>query len=117
MRSASAALAQVLSTGASGHLLPHTVRQRVVLARAAEGKKEEIVPDTSYAFVSQNQDTLRALPLYAGGLGVVSLLANRALSGIAPVVDASSSQSRADVLGEARCGASWGEVWLMAARW
>lgn len=68
------------------------------MARAA--KQEEVEPDSSYSWVNQNQGTLRALPLYAGAAGVVSLLANRALSGIAPVVDASSSQSRADVLGE-----------------
>ncbi|EFJ45988.1 hypothetical protein VOLCADRAFT_45232, partial [Volvox carteri f. nagariensis] len=49
--------------------------------------------------VAQNAEVFRALPLYAGGLGVVSLLLNRTLSGIAPVVDASSSQSRADVVG------------------
>ncbi len=57
------------------------------------------MPDQSYGLVSQNQDVFRALPLYAGGTGVAALLLNRALSGIAPIVDASSSQSRADVLG------------------
>lgn len=96
MHSAALLLSRVHSAGALNQLPPHIERQRAVHTKA---QKEETVPDTSYAFVSQYQDSLRALPLYAGGLGVVSLLANRALSGIAPVVDASSSQSRADVLG------------------
>lgn len=106
------------------------------------------MPDASYDFVARSQGLVRSLPLWAGGLGFASLLANRTLSGvsnprgslaaraahaphapalptlgmprhvasacrdadaggcvhlsllqIAPVVDASSSQSRADVLG------------------
>lgn len=64
---------------------------------STSGKPEE--PDISYDFVAQNAGLMRALPLWAGGLGIASLIANRVLSGIAPVVDASSSQSRADVLG------------------
>lgn len=40
----------------------------------------------------------RGLPLWSGGVGFISILANRALSEVEPVVDASSSQSRADVL-------------------
>lgn len=43
-------------------------------------------------------DTLRAAPLAAGAVGILATLGNRIFSGIAPVVDASSSQSRADVL-------------------
>ncbi|PNH03732.1 hypothetical protein TSOC_010182 [Tetrabaena socialis] len=66
---------------------------------AAKKASEAPVPDQSFGLVSANADLFRALPLYAGGLGVVSLLLNRTFSGIAPVVDASSSQSRADVLG------------------
>lgn len=61
-------------------------------------KQEELVPDQSYGLVAQNQEFFRGLPLYAGGVGVAALLLNRAVSGIAAVVDASSSQSRADVL-------------------
>ncbi|KAL0032202.1 hypothetical protein WJX77_010710 [Trebouxia sp. C0004] len=45
-----------------------------------------------------NASRLRALPLVAGASGIVGVLLNRILSGVAPVVDASSSQSRADVL-------------------
>lgn len=68
-------------------------------AEVAKSETAAPVPDQSFGVVAQNQALFRALPLYAGGLGVASLLLNRALSGIAPVVDASSSQSRADVLG------------------
>ncbi|MEW5301669.1 MAG: hypothetical protein WDW36_004514 [Sanguina aurantia] len=57
------------------------------------------VPDVSYDFVANNLKTFRALPLYTGIAGITTLLFNRVFSGIAPVVDASSSQSRADVLG------------------
>eukprot|EP00882_Tetradesmus_deserticola_P023022 GHRQ01025049.1.p1 GENE.GHRQ01025049.1~~GHRQ01025049.1.p1 ORF type:complete len:182 (+),score=54.05 GHRQ01025049.1:227-772(+) len=60
---------------------------------------QEQVPDASYDFVSRNQGLVRSLPLWAGSVGLVGLLANRTLSGIAPIVDAGSSQSRADVLG------------------
>lgn len=40
------------------------------------------VPDMTYGFVGQNQGFLRALPLYAGGFGIVSVLLNRAVSGV-----------------------------------
>ncbi|GFR49307.1 hypothetical protein Agub_g11329, partial [Astrephomene gubernaculifera] len=69
-------------------------------ARASVRKPAEApVPDQSFGLVARNAELFRGLPLYAGGLGVASLLLNRTLSGIAPIVDASSSQSRADVLG------------------
>eukprot|EP00775_Hariotina_reticulata_P011129 gene11129-11283_t len=68
-------------------------------SRACPHHAANMVVDASYDFVSKNQNIVRSLPLWTGGLGFVSLLANRTLSGIAPVVDASSSQSRADVLG------------------
>jgi hypothetical protein len=80
-----------------GHRAVKTAKLRFSPCRA--GKGQAPVPDQSYGLVAQNADLFRALPLYAGGVGVASLLLNRALSGIAPVVDASSSQSRADVLG------------------
>ena len=41
---------------------------------------------------------MRAGPLFVGAAAAVSLLTNRVFSGVAPVADASSSQSRADVL-------------------
>eukprot|EP00878_Enallax_costatus_P009874 GHUV01010311.1.p1 GENE.GHUV01010311.1~~GHUV01010311.1.p1 ORF type:complete len:311 (+),score=99.09 GHUV01010311.1:286-1218(+) len=74
------------------------LKQRTCLRVRAAADQEQ-VPDASFDFVARNQNFVRSVPLWAGGLGFVSLLANRTLSGIAPVVDASSSQSRADVLG------------------
>lgn len=38
------------------------------------------------------------MPIAVGVLGFVALLLNRTISGVAPVVDASSSQSRVDIL-------------------
>ncbi|XP_028801897.1 protein COFACTOR ASSEMBLY OF COMPLEX C SUBUNIT B CCB4, chloroplastic-like, partial [Neltuma alba] len=49
-------------------------------------------------WVSQNDDTVRTLPIYIGAASLLVVLFNRALYGIAPVADASSSQSRADLL-------------------
>eukprot|EP00879_Flechtneria_rotunda_P015530 GHRR01016241.1.p1 GENE.GHRR01016241.1~~GHRR01016241.1.p1 ORF type:complete len:184 (+),score=38.41 GHRR01016241.1:206-757(+) len=76
---------------------PSVSRHLQFQARAAADQEQ--VPDASYDFVARNQNLVRSLPLWAGTLGFVSLLANRTLSGIAPIVDAGSSQSRADVLG------------------
>lgn len=42
-------------------------------------------------------EVFRALPLAAGGIGIIGVVANRVVSGIAPVVSAGSAQSRADV--------------------
>ncbi|KFK40848.1 hypothetical protein AALP_AA2G049300 [Arabis alpina] len=65
-------------------------------------------------FVSNNDDTVRSLPIYVGGASLLAVLFNRALSGIAPVADASSSQSRADLLalGLAVTNLLTGLVWL-----
>ncbi|MED6154903.1 hypothetical protein PIB30_000404 [Stylosanthes scabra] len=49
-------------------------------------------------WVSQNDDVVRTLPIYVGAASLLTVLLNRALSGIAPVADAGSSQSRADLL-------------------
>ena len=46
----------------------------------AESKPE--VPDVTFNFVAQNQGAFRALPLYAGGLGIVSILVNRVVAGV-----------------------------------
>ena len=59
-------------------------------------------PDADW--VTSNSDAVRAAPLVAGGASVVALLLNRVLSGVAPVADAGSSQSRADVLCLAMAG-------------
>ncbi|KAH0942886.1 hypothetical protein HID58_002523 [Brassica napus] len=65
-------------------------------------------------FVSRNDDSVRSLPIYVGGASLLAVLFNRAVSGIAPVADASSSQSRADLLalGLAVTNLLTGLVWL-----
>lgn len=65
-------------------------------------------------WVSNNDDTVRSLPIYVGGFSLLAVLFNRTLSGIAPVADASSSQSRADLLalGLAVTNILTGLVWL-----
>ncbi|CAI0386677.1 unnamed protein product [Linum tenue] len=72
--------------------------------------KQDLIPD----WVSRNDDTVRSLPIYVGGASLVAVLVNRAVSGIAPVADASSSQSRADLLtlGLAVTSILTGLVWL-----
>ncbi|KAL0689901.1 hypothetical protein Bca4012_089579 [Brassica carinata] len=40
-------------------------------------------------FVSRNDDSVRSLPIYVGGASLLAVLFNRAVSGIAPVADAS----------------------------
>ncbi|KAI0502168.1 hypothetical protein KFK09_017115 [Dendrobium nobile] len=49
-------------------------------------------------WVSGNDVAARSLPIFTGGISLVVVLLNRTFSGIAPVADASSSQSRADIL-------------------
>ncbi|XP_022733348.1 protein COFACTOR ASSEMBLY OF COMPLEX C SUBUNIT B CCB4, chloroplastic isoform X2 [Durio zibethinus] len=65
-------------------------------------------------WVSKNDDAVRSLPIYVGGASLLAVLFNRAVSGIAPVADASSSQSRADLLtlGLAVTNILTGLVWL-----
>ncbi|XP_062111766.1 protein COFACTOR ASSEMBLY OF COMPLEX C SUBUNIT B CCB4, chloroplastic isoform X2 [Humulus lupulus] len=65
-------------------------------------------------WVSKNDDVVRSLPIYAGGVSLLAVLFNRTVSGIAPVADASSSQSRADLLtlGLAVTNILAGLVWL-----
>ncbi|KAL9275945.1 COFACTOR ASSEMBLY OF COMPLEX C SUBUNIT B CCB4, chloroplastic-like protein [Drosera capensis] len=65
-------------------------------------------------WVKENDDTVRSLPIFFGGFGLVVVLVNRAVSGIAPVADAGSSQSRADLLtlGLAVTNILAGLVWL-----
>ncbi|KAJ7953707.1 Protein COFACTOR ASSEMBLY OF COMPLEX C SUBUNIT B CCB4 chloroplastic [Quillaja saponaria] len=65
-------------------------------------------------WISNNDDTVRSLPIYVGGISLLAVLFNRAISGISPVADASSSQSRADLLtlGLAVTNILNGLVWL-----
>ncbi|XP_059445936.1 protein COFACTOR ASSEMBLY OF COMPLEX C SUBUNIT B CCB4, chloroplastic [Corylus avellana] len=65
-------------------------------------------------WVSNNDDVVRSLPICVGGASLLAVLLNRTVSGIAPVADASSSQSRADLLtlGLAVTNILTGLVWL-----
>ncbi|KAK9836014.1 hypothetical protein WJX81_006388 [Elliptochloris bilobata] len=58
----------------------------------------EVKPDEEYDWAVRYEGALRSVPLAAGALGICGVLINRVVSGVAPVVDASSSQSRADVV-------------------
>ena len=49
-------------------------------------------------WVKKNEDIVRAYPLVIGVTAVIAILVNRAVAGIAAVADASSSQTRADVI-------------------
>lgn len=49
-------------------------------------------------WVRSNDTLVRGLPILVGGASLLAVLLNRAVSGIAAVADASSSQSRADIL-------------------
>lgn len=64
--------------------------------------------------MSNNDDAVRSMPIYVGGTSLLAVLFNRTISGIAPVADASSSQSRADLLtiGLAVTNILAGLVWL-----
>lgn len=42
-------------------------------------------------WVAKNDDVVRSLPIYIGGVSLLAVLFNRAVSGIAPVADASKS--------------------------
>ncbi|CAH9087751.1 unnamed protein product [Cuscuta epithymum] len=65
-------------------------------------------------WVSNKDGAVRSVPVYVGGVSLLAVLVNRAISGIAPVADASSSQSRADLLtiGLAVTNILNGLVWL-----
>ena len=79
---------------------------RPIVRAAASSSSSPSPPgsDPDADWVTSNPDAVRAAPLVAGGASVVALLLNRALSGVAPVADAGSSQSRADVLCLAMAG-------------
>jgi hypothetical protein len=69
--------------------VPHLPR-----AAAAPPPPDEADDD----FFKRNDGLVRTAPVYAGAAGIASLLLNRVLSGGALVTDASSTQSRADVV-------------------
>ncbi|KAI3467439.1 hypothetical protein Pfo_024102 [Paulownia fortunei] len=91
---------------------PHSIRASLNPQGGYQGPKpkREWVAD----WVSKNDDVVRSLPIYVGGVSLLAVLFNRTVSGIAPVADASSSQSRADLLtlGLAVTNILNGLVWL-----
>ncbi|KAH9301517.1 hypothetical protein KI387_013100, partial [Taxus chinensis] len=54
--------------------------------------------DVIEEWIRKNDTVARTAPVYAGCASLAAILLNRSLSGISPIADASSSQSRADVL-------------------
>nr|CAD1825736.1 unnamed protein product [Ananas comosus var. bracteatus] len=74
-------------------LLPLLAR---LLLRTYRGPKPR--RDLVREWVSRNDALVRSSPIFVGGVALLAVLLNRAFSGIAPVADASSSQSRADIL-------------------
>lgn len=56
--------------------------------------KKDLVQEWIY----KNDNVIRTSPIYVGCFSLAAVLLNRTLSGISPIADASSSQSRADVL-------------------
>ncbi|KAL8256195.1 hypothetical protein R6Q59_031262 [Mikania micrantha] len=96
----------------SGHRLPCFRQYSRVSANLQGGYKPrtEMIAD----WISKNDDSVRKLPIYVGGISLLGVLFNRTASGIAPVADATSSQSRADLLtiGLAVTNILAGLVWL-----
>lgn len=76
------------------HASARTAPRTSSRARASSNEPEDEGPGTLTI-----DDVLRASPAGYGATLGMALLVNRALSGTAPVADASSAQSRADVLG------------------
>ncbi|GAB4839889.1 Protein COFACTOR ASSEMBLY OF COMPLEX C SUBUNIT B ccb4, chloroplastic [Ancistrocladus abbreviatus] len=100
--------------------VPTFARSRSVRVASSIDRQEEGYriprPKTNWVanWVMENDDAARSLPIYVGGFSLLAVLFNRTLSGIAPVADASSSQSRADLLtlGLAITNILSGLVWL-----
>ncbi|PAN40462.1 hypothetical protein PAHAL_7G317300 [Panicum hallii] len=73
--------------------LSHVREQGCFISRALRPPQEWVE-----GWVRSNDTLVRGLPILVGGASLVAVLLNRAVSGIAAVADASSSQSRADIL-------------------
>lgn len=54
-------------------------------------KKRKMKPKRDWAadWISNNDDTVRGFPIFVGGASLLAVLVNRAVTGIAPVADAS----------------------------
>ncbi|XP_010240534.1 protein COFACTOR ASSEMBLY OF COMPLEX C SUBUNIT B CCB4, chloroplastic isoform X2 [Brachypodium distachyon] len=77
----------------SGPFSPPPSQQDTLRSRALRPRQEWVG-----SWVRSNDTLVRGLPILVGGVSLLAVLLNRALSGIAAVADASSSQSRADIL-------------------
>ncbi|KAF8660242.1 hypothetical protein HU200_057808 [Digitaria exilis] len=73
--------------------LSNVREHRRCISRALRPRQEWVE-----GWVRSNDTLVRGLPIIVGGASLVAVLLNRAVSGIAAVADASSSQSRADIL-------------------
>ncbi|KAL8137711.1 hypothetical protein V2J09_003712 [Rumex salicifolius] len=99
---------------------PHSVRASSSCSSASRAKQRDGYRgpqpkrDWVVDWVSNNDDVVRSLPIYVGGVALFAVLFNRTVSGIAPVADAGSSQSRADLLtlGLAVSNILAGLVWM-----
>ncbi|KAH7688446.1 Cofactor assembly of complex C subunit B CCB2/CCB4 protein [Dioscorea alata] len=90
------------------HSLPHRRPSPLLRSPSAVGpngvgavgtyKTPKPQRDLLREWVSENDDFVRVLPIYVGGFSLLVVLLNRSFSNIPPVADASSSQSRADIL-------------------
>lgn len=62
-----------------------------VSSSASQGSYRGPKPSRDWVadWVSKNDDAVRSLPIYVGGISLLLVLFNRAVSGIAPVADAS----------------------------
>ncbi|CAN6479758.1 unnamed protein product [Victoria cruziana] len=82
-----------------GRLRPVKSASFRVFARIQGGYRGPVPKkDWIAEWVLSNGDAVRALPIYVGGFSLVAVLLNRTASLVAPVIDASSSQSRTDIL-------------------
>ncbi|KAI8527659.1 hypothetical protein RHMOL_Rhmol12G0093100 [Rhododendron molle] len=92
--------------------LPSSFRVSSNLQRGYRGPKPRREWEADW--VSRNDDAVLSLPIYIGAVSLLADLVNCGISGIAPVADASSSQSRADLLtvGLAVTNILAGLVWL-----
>ncbi|KAK1269456.1 hypothetical protein QJS04_geneDACA006866 [Acorus gramineus] len=83
-------------------LFPRTLSSIVKASSSSQEGRIYRGPKPSRDFVadwvSGNDGAARNLPIFVGGLSLLAIVLNRSFSGIAPVADASSSQSRADIL-------------------
>lgn len=74
-----------------------SLRRRTSRGTICSGSSQ-LQPDEDFSLFTRYQGVFRKLPLVVGAAGIALTLVNRIASGVAPVADASSAQSRADVV-------------------